>query len=201
MQNQCVITGFIASLIIFVAITMSHLYTSKYVVANNKFKRGLNTEYGIYRCYQDDIMLFNNNGTFINIGDALLKDFENNTDLQFTLLYFKLIGISMNLYSPIINENSPIINEIINYTKYFDHDIFTHVLLIYMYQENQYLQNIIKYNKWNNKITQQLFYNNTEHNCFKVNMSLDITKEEFHNTYSSSTSHSDNESVKQHDEI
>ena len=114
---------------------MSHLYTSKYVVANNKFKRGLTTEYGIYRCYQDDIMLFNNNGTFINIGDALLKDFENNTDLQFTLLYFKLIGISMNLYSPIINEI-----EIINYPKYFDHDIFTHVLLIYMYQENQYLQ-------------------------------------------------------------
>ena len=72
---------------------------------------------------------------------------------------------------------------------------------MYMYQENQYLQNIIKYNKWNNKITQQLFYNNTEHNCFKVNMSLDITKEEFHNTYSSSTSRSDNESVKQHDEI
>ena len=136
MPNQCVITGFLVSLIIFVAITMPHLYTSKYTVANNKFKRGLNTEYGIYRCYQDDIMLFNNNGTFINIGDALLKDFENNTDLQFTLLYFKLIGISMNLYSPIINE-------IINYPKYFDHDIFIHVLLMYMYQENQYLQNII----------------------------------------------------------
>jgi len=194
MPNQCVITGFIASLIIFVAIPMSHLYTSKYVVANNKFKRGLTTEYGIYRCYQDDIMLFNNNGTFINIGDTLLKDFENNTDLQFTLLYFKLIGISMNLYSPIINE-------IINYTKYFDHDIFIHVLLMYMYQENQYLQNIIKYNKWNNKITQQLFYNNTEYNCFKVNILSSITNEEYHNPISNSTSHSDNESVKLHDEI
>ena len=98
----------------------------------------------------------------------------------------------MNLYSPIINE-------IINYPKYFDHDIFIHVLLMYMYQENQYLQNIIKYNKWNNKITQQLFYNNTEYNCFKVNILSNITKEEYHNTSYNSTRH--NESVKHHDEI
>lgn len=161
---------FLTILLIFYIITIiPKLFIFEYKVSNNIFKNALKENYEIYRCYKNDSMLFNNNGTIINIKDVKLEDFENNKDLQYSLLYFKLVSISMNIYVPTTSST-----DIINYIKNINYDVFSNVLMLYMYQENQYLRNLNKLDKYSNQTVFTPFkqFNIYKKNCFKVNTEI-----------------------------